>query len=520
MCYLCRCELDPTTRGNLPTGMAAHITAHGDAGPRAAPAMSIDQRNSIDNLVYLCPSCHSRIDKNSGAGYSVEELLAVKERHESWTRSLRQAGSAWNVRYHHVDFVNIPRLAVLPGADEVLRVSQDIGLDPNSAFRNQGMLAGVFVKRVKPIFENWGERALDIDPDDPVEVRPGMVVSFNSPMRARNIRQARNMARISGSIRRDPHLCFAYGDRTAAIRFDPIWLTTMTSLTTLGTAEREAVTYAGLGTVVAVTEDQIQISAMVFGQPENGVNNLLHLMSNMSGKGARSVDLTRMVDSRSAREAGTRMKSTARKRVVDAVLYFDELHEQIIGPEPMEEAVFSAVAKAVPEYRRDIRVGWASLTEEALTDHGYSPTDVASHLIAAPEEQWSSFSVPRLGDLISRTGIAYALLRGVEAQCLDDLNEILTEVFRPYRGGFQLLTGNRYHKDLHNCLDKYRIYGGDLRVLYSAADEYGEGLDESVIEYWNRTGLFSSVEWEEDEARSRADEEEARRLMEGFLHGL
>ena len=213
--------------------------------------------------------------------------------------------------------------------------------------------------------------------------------------------------------------------------------------------------------------------------------------------------------------------SSGKLGVVDAVLYFDEAHEQVIGLEPLEEAVFRTVVKAVPEYRRDMHIGWAPLTEGALTNLGYSPTDVASHLVAAPEEQWCSFSVPRLGDLIAQTGIAYALLRGVQVQYLDDLDEILTEDFLPYRGGFQLLNGNRYHEGLHSCRDKFRVRGGDLRVLYSARDMYEEeGMDESVIEHWNRTGLFSSVAWEEDEARSRADEEEAKRLWEGFRSGF
>lgn len=118
-----------------------------------------------------------------------------------------------------------------------------------------------------------------------------------------------------------------------------------------------------------------------------------------------------------------------KRSTVDAVLYFDELDEQIVGPEPMEKAVFGAVAKAVPEYRRDMRVGLASLITWALTKHDYTPTDVASHLVVAPEEQWSSFSVPRLGGLISRTEVAYALLRGVQVQYLDDLDEILIEDF-------------------------------------------------------------------------------------------
>ncbi|MEU3022476.1 HNH endonuclease signature motif containing protein [Nocardiopsis alba] len=493
-----------------------HIVARNDQGPRANPEMPVGQRNAVDNLMFLCPSCHSKIDKNSGLGYPVEELLNVKERHESWTRMLRQAGSAWNIRYHHVDFVNLPRITMLPGGEELLRICKQIELDPERAFRSQGAKAGAFVNRARAVFENWGERALDLDPSTPAPVKPGMVVSFDSPMRARNIKRARHLTRISGSIKRDPHLRFAYGERTVTIRFDPVGLTTMTSLTTLGMAEKEEVIYAGLGTVVAVTEDQIQISAMVFGQPENGVNNLVYFMSELSSRSPRNLDLDLMVDARSGRGAQMRTKNMQRESV-DAVLYFDELNEYVLGPESLQRATFSAVLKAIPEYRRELRIGLAAMTEGVLTGQGYTPADIAAHLLYAAKEYWTSISAPRLADLISRREVAYVILRGVEEQYLDDLDDILTEEFKPYSGGLQIIDGNPYHERLHDCIDGFRISGADLRVLYSARDVYGEGLDESTIEKWSDSGLFSSVTWEEDEARSRADEEQARKLLEGFF---
>ncbi|KIH98081.1 hypothetical protein LP52_15380 [Streptomonospora alba] len=152
---------------------------------------------------------------------------------------------------------------MLPGGEELLRICDEIGLDPERAFRNQGARSGVFANRARAVFENWGERAVDLDPSAPIQVQPGMVVAFDSPMRAHNVKRARQSAPVSGSIKRDPHLRFAYGDRTVAVRFDPIGLTTTTSLTTLGTAEKEDVTYAGLGTVVAATQDQIHISGVL-----------------------------------------------------------------------------------------------------------------------------------------------------------------------------------------------------------------------------------------------------------------
>lgn len=160
MCHLCRCELDTSTRGDLPTAEVAHIVALADDGPQAVPSTPIERRNAVENLMLLCPSCHSRADKNSGAGYSIEPLSSLKERHEAWTRSLRAAARSWNIRYQHVDFANVPRLAMLPGEDEVLRAAENVGLDPGTAFRRRGAKADAFVRRVRPVFENWDERAI------------------------------------------------------------------------------------------------------------------------------------------------------------------------------------------------------------------------------------------------------------------------------------------------------------------------------------------------------------------------
>jgi hypothetical protein len=474
--------------------------------------MPIAQRNAVDNLMMLCPSCHSKIDKNSGLNYPLADLRRLKERHESWASALRRSGTTWNMRFHHIDFVNLPRIAMLPGGEELLQICNETGLDPGTSFRNQGARAGIFVNRARVIFENWGERAVDLDPSDPVQVKSGMLVSFDSPMRSHNVKRVLRAAPISGSIERDPHLRFSYDGRTVAIRFDHTGLTTMTSLVTLGTAEKEAVTYAGIGTVVAVTKKQIHISPLMFGQPENGSNNFIHFLMNTSNKGTNGIALKNMTDTRSSGGARIKRKNSMKERI-DVVLYFDELHKDVINPESLQRATFSAILKTIPEHRRDLRIGWATLPTHALTEQGYTFNDIASHLLEPEPKHWNSFSIPRLGDVLSRTDIAYGLIRGAEVQHLNDLDEVLTEEFRPYRGSFQFLDGNRYHKYLHDCLDAFRISGSNLLALHSMADEYGDGLDESVIDTWTESGMFSSVTWEEDEARSRADEEQARELF-------
>lgn len=53
-------------------GEAAHIAGEKPGSPRYDPDMTPEARNAIDNLIYLCPNCHKRIDR------SVEEYPAAR----------------------------------------------------------------------------------------------------------------------------------------------------------------------------------------------------------------------------------------------------------------------------------------------------------------------------------------------------------------------------------------------------------------------------------------------------------
>lgn len=62
------------------TGENAHIIARQAKGPRGD---GVGGDNTYDNLVLLCPTCHTRIDKAEGR-YPTELLLEWKAQHEAW----------------------------------------------------------------------------------------------------------------------------------------------------------------------------------------------------------------------------------------------------------------------------------------------------------------------------------------------------------------------------------------------------------------------------------------------------
>lgn len=80
-------------------GQAAHIAGeHGgtDSGRAAArydPTMTSEQRNSLANLIYVCPTCHSKIDSypTGERDYTVQHLLDIKQDHESAAKEAMDA---------------------------------------------------------------------------------------------------------------------------------------------------------------------------------------------------------------------------------------------------------------------------------------------------------------------------------------------------------------------------------------------------------------------------------------------
>ncbi len=67
-------------------GVAAHITAAADWGPRYDLNLTPEERSNISNGIFLCASCSVMVDKNSGLDWPAPLLRQWKEKHEAWVR--------------------------------------------------------------------------------------------------------------------------------------------------------------------------------------------------------------------------------------------------------------------------------------------------------------------------------------------------------------------------------------------------------------------------------------------------
>ena len=113
ICVLPANDNDPA----VTIGRIAHIESFSDEGPRANPSLTIQQRNSYDNLIILCGNHHTLVDTQPNT-YTVELLstwkAAQEERHEVFL-----AQAMRNITYTELDqitnaLVNGEQLPISP----------------------------------------------------------------------------------------------------------------------------------------------------------------------------------------------------------------------------------------------------------------------------------------------------------------------------------------------------------------------------------------------------------------------
>jgi hypothetical protein len=77
-------------------GVAAHICAASPGGPRYDPSMTVDERKSIENCIWMCET-HARLIDTDVVSYPRERLLQMKKTAEERTRkALEEGRSSFN----------------------------------------------------------------------------------------------------------------------------------------------------------------------------------------------------------------------------------------------------------------------------------------------------------------------------------------------------------------------------------------------------------------------------------------
>ncbi|MCD7879093.1 MAG: hypothetical protein LUG16_04070 [Candidatus Gastranaerophilales bacterium] len=81
-CAICKKKLYDIQENNSVSnlGEMAHICGEKPESARYDANMSDSERQSYNNLIYLCPTCHTKIDRDVNT-YTVEELHRIKKEH-------------------------------------------------------------------------------------------------------------------------------------------------------------------------------------------------------------------------------------------------------------------------------------------------------------------------------------------------------------------------------------------------------------------------------------------------------
>ncbi|MBO2457278.1 hypothetical protein [Actinomadura violacea] len=449
--------------------------------------------------------------------YSSNETPVAPLSTEELSEELRRAARAWRARFASVDFVNLPRVAMLSAGAAVTRAAEASGLDVTRPFHGQGVAPALFVGQARALFETWNADAVVLDESTVGKLPRGALVSFEASMRCVNP-PAAPPEPPANRLSRDPHLVFPVGDHRVVVTFDPQWLTTSTAGGTLHDAAEQPQIYSGLGMVAAVSEDgRIRISALVFGQPTTAEVSLwdyivaspdpLEQLTTADFRNELSISEEMPPD------IDQQMKEMIVKRS-SAVLIFNE---DEVMPGDIDRDVLAQASRVVPEFRRDLRVAVASL----IPPRTIRVDDITAHLLAREPALWKTFTVPGLSALIRSRNLAVATVSGLTQGQMADLDTVLKEETNTYLGGIELDRDLDMHRRLFPEHDRYHVLGGELRLVYSAQSRYtaeanGEDLDKPLNE-WLGTGLFKSVAWEEDTDQSETEEREAAMMIEAFL---
>lgn len=119
ICAICKSSLiEKKLEGNTKDfliGEMAHIFGEKDGSARFNPGMTDLERNSENNLILLCPTDHTKIDKNEQE-YTVEKLTKIKKDHEKWLQDAMREEMP-NLTFSELD-VAINYLITIDGSKE------------------------------------------------------------------------------------------------------------------------------------------------------------------------------------------------------------------------------------------------------------------------------------------------------------------------------------------------------------------------------------------------------------------
>lgn len=165
-------------------GEIAHVVAHEEDGPRGDEAYPTELRDRYDNLILLCPTHHTLVDKQPNT-YSIEELRSWKQRHEAWVaEQLPEAMSEMAFRELELLTLSLISAPGKPSTDfDPLGPNEKLARNGLSGMTHHFLVMGFSqARQVREFVAMMAAR----DPDWPERLKAGFVREYRS-LKARGV---------------------------------------------------------------------------------------------------------------------------------------------------------------------------------------------------------------------------------------------------------------------------------------------------------------------------------------------
>lgn len=233
--------------------------------------MTLEQRNSVPNLLLLCKRHHKIVDDDP-ATYTIDVLLQAKTSHDKWVASTLSANCVWETKLFHLYYINVPRLSLLSSMHgATLDLTE---FEPIKSLHELGWELNRLMAGFKNLLQKVQLTALPLDSVIHQPDVKGMIVSFDHKFRTKNIEipdHGKGFETVfSGDLKKDPHIYLRIGDRRLTANIDRRWITTTTAFCQFRPSSGQN-HFAGLGFINSFDAKTkiITMTPYVIGLPSN-----------------------------------------------------------------------------------------------------------------------------------------------------------------------------------------------------------------------------------------------------------
>lgn len=165
-------------------------------------------------------------------------------------------------------------------------------------------------------------------------------------------------------------------------------------------------------------------------------------------------------------------------------------------------AVAAAIVDAVPEHRRHVSIRIGTLPWSRIAASTDTLITVVDSLLGVESPTWSTLSASELFEGLGTKSVVAYLIQGASAKESRCIHETLTST-SGYMGAIEVKSNTDITWVLYGHLPAlYRIVESELRMFYREYERQVEdNRDHEAFEQWQRSGLFSTVVWEDTGAQ-------------------